>query len=100
MLKLLLTLTPSFNWTVTSADISTYFLHALITGEEVLVIPPLEYYFEGKTLRRLKRCSGLRNPPRLWQDHFASVMERNNCQRMKSDPNLYVRKTKRLYVLA
>ena len=33
-------------------------------------------------------------------DHFASVMERNNFQRMKSDLNLYVHKAKRLYVLA
>ena len=67
-LKLLLTLASSFNWTVTCADISTAFLHALITGEEILVIPPLEYYPEGKTLWKLKRALyGLRNAPRLWQ---------------------------------
>ena len=100
-MKLWLTLASSFNWTVTCADISTAFLHALITGEEILVIPPLEYYPEGKTLWKLKRALyGLRNAPRLWQDRFASVMERNNFQRMKSEPDLYVRKTKRLYVLA
>ena len=50
---------------------------------------------------KLKRALyGLRNAPRLWQDHFASAMERNNFQRMKSDLNLYVHKAKGLYVLA
>ena len=43
---------------------------------------------------------GLRNSPKLWQTHFASVMAKTGFKRMKSDPNLYVHESKRLYVLA
>ena len=79
---------------------STAFLHALITGEDIRVIPPSEFYPDGNTVWKLKRALyGLRNAPRLWQDHFASVVEKNNFRRMKSDPNLYVRRQKRLYIL-
>eukprot|EP00438_Fugacium_kawagutii_P000228 Skav212273 [mRNA] locus=scaffold732:198163:199647:- [translate_table: standard] len=100
-LKLLLTLAVTFEWKITALDISTAFLHALVTGEEILVIPPVEFYPEGGVLWKLRRALyGLRNAPRLWQDHFASVMQSNDFSRCKSDPNLYVHKTKKLYVLA
>ena len=96
-LKLLLTLAAAFNWTVTCGDISTAFLHALISGEDIRVIPAPEFYPEDGVIWKLNRALyGLRHAPRLWQDHFASVMEKNNFKRMKSDPNLYVRKRKRL----
>ena len=40
---------------------------------------------------KLKRALyGLNNSPRLWQDHFATVMKKINFRHMKSDPNLYV----------
>ena len=99
-LKLLLTLAVAWNWTVSTLDISTAFLHALVTGEDIFVIPPAEFYPEGGVCWKLRRALyGLKNAPRLWQDHFASVMKKNNFRRMKSDPNLYVHNTKRLYVL-
>ena len=45
---------------------------------------------------------GLRNSPKLRQQHFAACMEKYGFVRIKSDsdPNLYVRSTKELYALA
>ena len=43
---------------------------------------------------------GLRQSPRLWQDHYASVMERLGFRRCRSDSNLYCHKSRSLYVLA
>ena len=64
------------------------------------MIPPPEFYPEGNVIRKLKRAlCVLRSAPRLWQCHFVSVMEKNNFKRTKSNPNLYVRKHKRPYVL-
>ena len=100
--KLLLTLAVTFGWDVFTGDISTAtaFLHALITGEDIFIIRPSEFYPDQNVVWKLKRALyGLKNSPRLWQDHFASVMKKLNFDRMKSDPNLYVHKTKRLYVL-
>ena len=52
-------------------------------------------------LWKLKRALyGFRNSPKLWQQHFAACVEKYGFVRMKSDPNLYVRSMKKLYVLA
>ena len=100
-LKLMLTLSIAFDWDITCCDISTAFLHADISGEEIFVVPPAEYYPEGGIVWRLKKALyGLKNSPRLWQDHFAAVMKKLGFSRMKSDPNLYVHVQKRVYVLA
>ena len=72
----------------------------MITGEDIFVTPPAEYYPDQNIVWKLKRAlDGLKNSPRLWQDHFATVMKKLNFSRMKSDPNLYVYNQKRLYVL-
>ena len=42
-LKLLLTLAVAHGWHILAGDVSTAFLHALLT-DEVFVIPPVEYY--------------------------------------------------------
>ena len=81
-------------------DISTAFLHAAV-DDDFYVIPPLEFYPDGCTLWKLKKALyGLKRSPKLWQEHFASVMKKNGFRRVKSDPNLYVHETKQLYVLA
>ena len=99
-LKLLLTLSSAFGWHIATGDVSTAFLHAAVDGD-IYVIPPLEYSPEGNLLWKLKRALyGLRNSPKLWQQHFAACMEKYGFMRMKSDPNLYVHSTKKLYVLA
>ena len=71
-LKTLLTLAVARGWHVTLADVSTAFLHVLVDGE-VLVLAPLEYYPIGDVEWRLKRALyGLKNVPKLWQQHFGS----------------------------
>ena len=75
-LRLMLTLAIARGWAISLADISTAFLHALLT-EEVFVIPPVEYYPSGNCLWRLNRAMyGLKQSPQLWQSHFASVMKK------------------------
>ena len=99
-LRLLLTLAVAKGWHISIGDISTAFLHALV-NEDFYVIPTLEFYPEGRTLWKLRKALyGFNHSPKLWQQHFASVMEKNNFRRMKSDPNLYVHESKKLYVLA
>ena len=68
-----------------------------MTGE-VFVWPPKEFYPNGDCLWKLKKAMyGLRQAPKLWQEHFAEVMSFRRC---KSDPNLYCHESDRLYVLA
>ena len=44
---------------------------------------------------------GLREAPKLWQEHFAEVMtSKLGFRRCKSEPNLYCHESGRLYVLA
>ena len=55
-----------------------------------------------KCLWRLKKATyGLRQAPKLWQEHFAEVMTTKlGFRRCKSDPNLYCHESGQLYVLA
>jgi len=72
-LKLLLTLSVAFGWDVSTGHISAAFLHALITGEDIYVTPPAEYYPDQNVVWKLqlKRAPcGLKSSPRLWQDHL------------------------------
>lgn len=78
-LKLLLTLSVAFGWDVSTGDISTAFLHALITREDIFVIPPAEYYPDQNAVWKLKRALyGLKNFPRLWQDPILHQLCRNS----------------------
>ena len=44
---------------------------------------------------------GLRQAPKLWQEHFAEVMtSKLGFRRCKSDPNLYCHESGKFYVLA
>ena len=79
---------------------STAFLHANWSGEEVFVWPPEEFYPGGGVVWRLKKALyGLKNSPRLWQDHFASVMNQLNFVRSKSDANLYRHEDNLVFIL-
>ena len=100
-MRLLLCVALARNWGITMGDVSTAFLHALM-NEEVFVWPPKEFYPEGDCLWRLKKAMyGLRQAPKLWQEHFAEVMTTKlGFRRCKSDPNLYCHESGRLYVLA
>ena len=89
------------NWGITLGDVSTAFLHAAMSGE-VYVWPPKEFYPNGGCLWKLKKAMyGLRQAPKLWQEHFAEVMtSKLGFRRCKSDPNLYRHESGKLYVLA
>ena len=98
-LKTLLTLAVARGWHVTLADISTAFLHALMDGD-AWVLPPVEYYPEGGVVWKLKRALyGLKNAPKLWQQHLAATLESQGFRRMKSDPNLYYSASRKVYIL-
>ena len=98
-LKTLLTLAVARGWHVTLADISKDFLHALMDGD-VWVLPPVEYYPEGGVVWKLKRAlCGLKNAPKLWQQHLAATLESQGFRRMKSDPNLYYSASRKVYSL-
>ena len=98
-LKLLLTLACTYDWFVLAGDVSTAFLHALL-NEEVFVIPPMEFYPKGGVLWRLRRAMyGLKQSPKAWQLHFASVMQQLGFKRLKSDPNLYFHPEYKVYLL-
>ena len=74
-LKTLLTLAVARGWHVTLAEMWTAFLHALMEGD-VWVRPPVEYYPEGGVVWKLKRALyGLKNAPKLWQQHLAATLE-------------------------
>ena len=99
-LRLLLVMALARSWEISPADISAAFLHASIE-EPVFVWPPSEYYSEGNCLWRLNRAMyGLRQSPKLWQEHFATVISKLGFRRCKSDSNLYCHKSRSLYVLA
>ena len=99
-LRLLLVMALARSWEISLADVSTAFLHAAIE-DIVYVWPPSEYYPQANCLWRLKRAMyGLRQSPKLWQDHFAATMVRLGFRRCKSDSNLYCHKSRSLYVLA
>ena len=100
-MRLLLCMAMSRNWGITLGDVSTAFLHAPMSGE-VYVWPPKEFYPNGDCLCKLKKAMyGLRQAPKLWQEHFADVMiSKLGFRRCKSDPNLYCHEPRKLYVLA
>ena len=90
-LKLLLTLACTYNWFVLAGDVSTAFLHALL-NDDVFVIPPGEFYPNGGVLWKLRRAMyGLKQSPKAWQLHFASVMADLGFKRLKSDANLVIK---------
>ena len=100
-MRLVLCMAMSRNWGITLGDVSTAFLHAPISGE-VYVWPPKESCPNGDCLWKLKKAMyGLRQAPKLWQEHFADVMiSKLRFRRCKSDSNLYCHESGKLYVLA
>ena len=101
-MRLLLVMALARNWCINLADISTASLHAAIgADEEVFVIPPKEYYPTQKCLWRLNRAMyGLKQSPKLWQEHFAKTMRKLGLRRCKSDSNLYCHSSRELCALA
>ena len=84
-LTLLLSLAVAHGWHILAGDVSVAFLHALLT-DEVFAIPPVEYYPNSGALPKLcKAMYGLKQSPRMLQQHFASVAASLGFERLKSD---------------
>ena len=76
-------------WLSALGDVSVAFLHALIGDKRYFVRPPASECRPG-FLWRLKRAMyGLRESPRLWQQHLAMVLTRNGFERPHADAQLY-----------
>ena len=98
-LKLLLTLAVAHGWHILAGDVSAAFLHALLT-DEVFAIPPVEYYPNGGALWKLRKAMyGLKQSPRMWQRHFASVAASLGFECLKSVSNLYFQPEQGWYML-
>eukprot|EP00438_Fugacium_kawagutii_P021963 Skav208059 [mRNA] locus=scaffold1124:307567:309060:- [translate_table: standard] len=98
-LRVLLLLSLSRCWSIVTCDISTAFLHVLMT-EKVFMKPPTEFYPDNNCLWLLKGAMyGLKQAPALWQTHFANTMASLGFHRCNTDPNLYCHSSKELYVL-
>ena len=82
-LRVLLILSLVNKWDVVTADISSAFLQAPISSEElVLVKPPPELEQNPDVLWRLKKASnGLKTSPKLWQHHL---------RKNKADPCIFM----------
>ena len=80
----------SRNCGITLGDVSTAFLHAACLAKST---------FGRWSLK--KAMYGLRQAPKLWQEHFVEVMtSKLGFRRCKSDPNLYCHESGKFYVLA
>ena len=64
------------------------------------MIPPVEFYPNGGVLWTLRKPRyGLKQSPRMWQQHFASVAASLGFERLKSNSNLYFQPERRCYML-
>jgi hypothetical protein len=91
--RLLLWHAAKNGWKVQTADVSTAFLHAsLPAGDAVYIVPPVSLR-QGTGLWKLhKALYGLRQAPRLFQEHLAKVLAKLGYTRSGADPQLYVHK--------
>ena len=91
-LRILLILSLVNKWDVVTADVSSAFLQAPISSEElVLVKPPPELEQNPDVLWRLKKALyGLKTSPKLWQQHLASKLEELGLRKNQADPCIFM----------
>ena len=92
-LKPLLVFALSKQRSILSCDITTAFLHAILSpDDDPILVWPAEEYFPNRTLVwELKRAVyGLRIAPREWQNLFAEELQKLGFIRLTSDGNIYV----------
>ena len=78
-------------WSLHTGDVSTAFLHADLPAEaKVYIIPPPSEQREGQVWRLRKALYGLREAPRLFQEHLAKVLAKHGFRRLIADPQLFV----------
>ena len=93
--RLLLFFASLMGWMVTLPDVSAAFLQAMLeVGEEVCVIPPLSARAApgkpGEVWRLKRALYGLRQSPRLFQQHLEKVLESIGFRRLVADAQLWV----------
>ena len=79
-------------WPVRVGDVKTAFLHAMLEGRPVFVIPPpTEEGTEDKNfLWRLNRALyGLRASPKRFSEFFAKAVSKTGWRRLPGEPQLY-----------
>ena len=87
--RVLLTLAALMSWSVRTADVSTAFLHAEVSGE-VYVKPPQHLQRAGQVWRLKKALYGLRSAPRSWQMHAVAVLGKLGWRRLRVDESVFV----------
>jgi hypothetical protein len=99
--RTLLTIAAKKKLKVKQYDVSTAFLHAPITGEDIYVEQPSGYSVEGKEddVYKLKRAMyGLRSSPRAYADFFMSTLTGLGFKQSKQDDCLFMLKEGKEFV--
>ena len=94
VLRLLLTLSLSNNWTVRTGDISVAFLHAAAATDDL--------HLQQSRRNRLelnKAIYGLRSSPKAWQTHLADMLQQLGLQRSTAEPTIYYTQQRSAYIL-
>ena len=101
ILRILLTIAMTRQWTIKAGDISVAFLHANAATKDLFMWPPQEFYNNTwQTVWRLhKAMYGLRSSPSAWQNHLAQILQDLNMTRLKSEPNVYKTNNGTAYIL-
>ena len=91
VLRLLLTMSLTNNWTVRAGDISTAFLHAKAATNDLFMYPPTDFYNpEDQVVWKLnKAIYGLRSCVHAWQKHLAETLQQLGRERLASEPNVF-----------
>ena len=76
-------------WVIKTGDVATAFLHASLPKDRRIYIKPPSTEGAATMWRLKKALYGLRESPRLFQQHLAAVAEQCGWVRGKIDPQLY-----------
>ena len=88
-LRLLLTLTTLFGWTIQAVDVASAFLQGNMLDREVHVKPPREAQENGKLWRLLKCLYGLKDASRQWYTKVENRLLALNFKKSKYDPGFF-----------
>lgn len=90
VMRILLAVASSFQWTVKSIDIKSAFLQGEQLDRDVYIIPPREANVTEGYVWKLKRCLyGLNDAARKFFDSVASELYAAGCVQSQLDPSLY-----------
>ena len=102
ILRILLTMALSNNWSVRTGDVSVAFLHAPAATLNIIMRPPPEFYDDNSKhimWKPNKAFCALRSSPKQWQDHIAEVLTGLELTRLKTDLNVYRNRAGTAYIM-